>query len=293
VKQAGSLVTPDRLRFDFSHFTRVSAENLREVETLVNRHIRENLPITVQEMSREDAMKTGAMAIFEERYGDRVRLVTAGEDVSRELCGGTHTNRTGNIGLFRIVGETAVAANVRRIEALTGDQEQEQRLRRLSALLKTPPEQAADRLERLLKDYRDKEREVESLKAKLLTRRSEDLLAGIREIGGVKVLAREFEADSPAALRESADRIRDKLGSGIALLGAKAEGKAMLVCVVTKDLTARFRAGEIIRELAPLVGGKGGGRPDMAQGGGTRPEGLPDALEGLYGIVEKGAASSA
>ncbi len=292
VKQAGSLVSPDRLRFDFSHFTQVSQENLTEIEQLVNRYVRDNIAVQTLVMSKEEAMKTGAMAIFEERYGDMVRLVQIGDGVSMELCGGTHTKRTGDIGLFRILNESAVAANVRRIEALTGEAalrytlERDNGLKISASLLRTGPDKVEKRIERLLKELKEKERELESLKAKLLTKKSEDVLTGIREINGVKVIAREFEAGSPKDLRESGDRIKDKLGSGIVLLGAEIERKAMLTCLVTKDLRENFHAGEIIRELSGIVGGKGGGRPDMAQGGGNQPEKLGEAFEALYALIE-------
>ncbi len=292
VKQAGSLVSPERLRFDFSHFTQVEPERLREVEILVNRYIRENIPVSTREMSREEAMKTGAMAIFEERYGERVRLVRVGEGISMELCGGTHTTSTGDIGLFKIVSESAVGANVRRIEALTGDsalqylQDQEGDLKYIALRLKTAPDQIRDRVDRLLRDQRQREREVESLTAKVLSKKSGDLLSGVEEIDGTKLLVRELEADSPKDLREYADRLREKLRSGIIVLGAKRADKAMLICVVTTDLHDRFKAGEIINRLSDIVGGKGGGRPDMAQGGGSQPGKLADALEALYGLIE-------
>ena len=293
VKQAGSLVSPDRLRFDFSHFTQVAEDTLREVEQLVNKHIRDNLLISTTEMSKEEAMKTGAMAIFEERYGDRVRLVRVGDGVSMELCGGTHTERTGDIGLFRIISEGAVAANVRRIEALTGQaaleygQNQGRDLRFAASLLKTVTGNVGERLERLLREHRDKEREIESLKSRLLSKKSGDLLSNVRNIRGINVVAQEIDAGSPKELRESADRIKDKLRSGIVLLGAKREGKAMLTCVVTKDLFDRFKAGDIISRLSPIVGGKGGGRPDMAQGGGSNAENVSEALEALYALIEE------
>jgi alanyl-tRNA synthetase len=292
VKQSGSLVSHDRLRFDFSHFTQVAPEKLREVECLVNKHIRDNLPLHTAEMSKEEAMKTGAMAIFEERYGDTVRLVNIGDELSMELCGGTHTEHTGDIGLFRIVSETAVAANMRRIEALTGetalknDQRQDRELKQVASLLKTAPEKAGERLDRLLKEHKEKEREIESLKAKLLSKKSKDYLSSVKEIGGIKVLSLRIEADSPKELRESADRIKDKLRSGIILLGAIREDRVMLTCVVTKDLVDRFKAGEIIRQLSSIVGGNGGGRPDMAQGGGNKPEKLEKALETLYDLIK-------
>ncbi|MCD6307035.1 MAG: alanine--tRNA ligase [Deltaproteobacteria bacterium] len=294
VKQAGSLVSPDRLRFDFSHFAQVLPERLEEIERLVNRHIRENLPVRIQVMSKDEAMKTGAMAIFEEKYGETVRLVSVGDGVSRELCGGTHTERTGNIGLFRIVSEGAVAANMRRIEAMTGKAAFEYTLRRerelksSASLLKTSPDQVTERIERLLKTIKEKEREAASLTAKLLTRQSDDLLAGVHEIKGVRVIVREVEAASPKELREWADRIKDKLGSGIVVLGARTRGKVMLICGVTRDLTGRFHAGDIVRQASGLVGGKGGGRPDMAQGGGDQPEKLGEAFKAVNGLIKQG-----
>ena len=291
VKQAGSRVASGRLRFDFSHFTQVSAENLLEVETWVNGRIRENLALNTRTMSKQDAMKTGAMAIFEEKYGDKVRIVGIGDGVSLELCGGTHAKRTGDIGIFRILNESAVAANVRRIEALTGeaalryDQKRDENLKDAAALLKVSPEKVVDRVERLLGEIKEKEREIESLKGRLFTEKSADLVQGVKEIQGIRVVSRELEVDTPKELREAVDRIRDKIGSGIVVLGAKSKGKVMLICAVSKDLTGRFNAGRIIRELSEIVGGKGGGRPDMAQGGGSRPEKLGEALESLQDLI--------
>jgi alanyl-tRNA synthetase len=292
VKQAGSLVAPDRLRFDFTHFAQVDAEKLRAVEEFVNRRVRENRPLTTREMARDEAVQSGATAIFEERYGETVRVVSV-EGVSRELCGGTHTERTGDIGLFKIVSEGAVGANLRRIEALTGEgavnhiQVQEQEIRALAARLKTGPDQLQDRLERLLKELKEREREVESLKAKLRSGSATDLLEGVREVGGVRLLSREVEADSPKVLREYADQVKERLPSGVAVLGGRGDGKAMLICVVSPDLTGRLKAGEIIKRLSPLVGGKGGGRPDMAQGGGNEPDKLLEALDTVPGLVEE------
>ena len=243
-------------------------------------------------MTKDEAMKTGAMAIFEERYGEKVRLVKMGEGVSMELCGGTHTRRTGDIGLFRIIAESAVAANVRRVEALTGsealrhDQMQDRNLKVVAALIKAAPDKVTERLERLLAEHKEKEKEIESLKAKLLSKKSEDLLSGIRKINGIKVLARELKVDSQKELRDAADKIKDKLGSGIVVLGAGKENKVMLICMVTQDLVDRYKAGDIIRQASNIVGGKGGGRPDMAQGGGSEPEKLGDALEAVYGLIE-------
>ena len=229
-------------------------------------------------MDKEDAMKTGAMAIFEEKYGDKVRIVDIGDGVSLELCGGTHTERTGDIGVFRILSEGAVAANVRRIEALTGaaalrhDQETDDKLKMAAGMLKVSLDKLVDRVKRLLDDVKEKEREIETLKSRLFSEKSVDLIQDVKKIEGISVVARVLEADTPKELREAVDRIKDKLGSGIVLLGAEARGKAMLICAVTKDLTDRFNAGRIIRELSGMVGGKGGGRPDMAQGGGDKPE---------------------
>ncbi|MGD2127308.1 MAG: alanine--tRNA ligase [Desulfobacteraceae bacterium] len=297
VKQAGSLVAPDRFRFDFSHFTQVDQEALREIEALVNAYIRENLPLSTDILSREEAMQTGAMAIFEERYGEKVRLVQIGDGVSMELCGGTHTARTGDIGLFKVLSESAVGANVRRIEALTGKaaleyaQNEDDDLKTIALFLKTSPDQVKEKIERLLKENREREREVESLRAKLLTTRSVDLLEGVKEIDGTKVLLREVQADSPKELRDFGDRIKEKLRSGVIVLGAKTGTKAMLLCMVTKDLVDRFKAGQIIGRLSEILGGKGGGRADMAQGGGSNPEELARALKAAEEIIAAQQAS--
>ncbi len=292
VKQAGSLVAPDRFRFDFSHFTQVDHEKLKEVESLVNKYITENLHVSSEELPKEEAMKSGAIAIFEERYGDLVRLVRVGDGISMELCGGTHTTRTGDIGFFKIISESAVGANVRRIEALTAKaalehiQNQDDDLRFVASILKTTPEQIKDRVDRLLKEQKLRERELESLKAKLLSSESGDLLEGMKEVSGTKVLAREVGVESPKELREFADRVKEKLQSGVIVLGSKKAGKALLICLVTKDLHDRYHAGEIIRRLSEIVGGKGGGRKDMAQGGGSRPEALGQALESVDQMIE-------
>ena len=292
VKQAGSLVSPERLRFDFSHFTQTNPDKLKDVEALVNQHIRNNIPLSTQEMSREQAFNTGAMAIFEERYGEMVRLVSVGDGVSMELCGGTHTSRTGDIGLFKIISESAVGANLRRIEALTGAaaleyvQALDDERKGIATLMKASPDQIKDRIERSLAELREKEKEIEGLKGQLLSKQSGDLMSDVREINGTSLLVRSVEANSPRELREMADRIKDKFSSGVIILRAKNEGKVMLICVVTKDLTNRFKAGDIIRQLSEIVGGKGGGRPDMAQGGGNRPEKLEHALETVSRIIQ-------
>jgi len=294
VKQAGSRVSPERLRFDFSHFTQVGYESLKEVEVLVNTHIRENFQVSTEEMSLDEAVKTGAMAIFEERYGEKVRVVSIGNNVSSELCGGTHTRMSGDLGLFKIVNESAVGANVRRIEAVTGriaveyGQNQEDKLRQVSSFLKTSPDKLIERVENILKEHKQKDRDIDTLKAKLQSTKSGGLLSDIEEINGVKLLTRELDVDSPKDLREYTDKIRDKLDSGIVVFGAKNDDKVMLICIVTKDLTDRFKAGDIVRQLSGIVGGKGGGRPDMAQGGGNRPEELGRALAAVKDIVKQG-----
>jgi alanyl-tRNA synthetase len=284
VKQAGSLVAPERLRFDFTHFTAVTTNELREIERLVNDEIRTNRDLHVHVMGLEEALKTGAMALFEEKYGDTVRLVEI-PGFSRELCGGTHTHSTGDIGLFQIVQETSVAAGVRRIEALTGRgaltqiQQQQQLLQQAAGLLKSSPAELPERIDKLLANQKQLEKELESLKSSLTAKRSADMLEGAEEIGGVKVLVTQVEADNPKILREVNDRFKEKLASGVVVLGATHEDKAFLLVGVTSDLTKRIHAGNLIKEIAHSIDGSGGGRPDMAQAGGTKPQGLAEALD--------------
>ena len=293
VKQAGSLVAPDRLRFDFSHFSQIPWDKIEEIEAHVNRLIRENHPVNIKEMHRDEAIKSGAVAIFEEKYGEIVRVVEIGDGVSKELCGGTHVKRTGDIGFFKIIGESSVASNVRRIEAITGNsavryvQEKIRQIRDASFILKVSAEELIPRIERLLEEIKEKDKQIESLKQRLLTGKAEDITAGIKEINGIKVVAKVLEADSQKELRDAADKIRDKIRSGVVMVGAEKDGKVMLICMITKDLTSKFNAGEIIKEVASFVGGKGGGRPDMAQGGGNKPEHLKRALEHVYEIIRR------
>ena len=290
VKQAGSLVAPDRLRFDFTHFSQVDAETLDRIELLVNRRIRDNIPTSIEEMDADDAFKSGATALFEEKYGDRVRVVSL-TDFSKELCGGTHARRTGDIGLFRIVGESSVASGVRRIEALTGDEAlaYTQRMHRALAdaarRLKEKPEAVPQRSARLLADLKEKDREIERLKSRLSAASADEAKEEVKTVNGTAVLSQKVAADNPAALRELADHYRDKLKSGVIVLGAEVGDKALLIAAVTKDLTNRFHAGNIVKEVAAVVGGRGGGRPDLAQAGGTAPEKLDEALEKVYQIV--------
>lgn len=291
VKQAGSLVSQERLRFDFSHFTQVEGDKLKDVESLVNKHIRANHAVSTEEMTREDATKTGAMAIFEERYGDKVRVVSVGDGVSMELCGGTHTRMTGDVGFFKIVSESSVAANVRRIEAVTGKaaveycQLLDTNIKEVAGALKTGPAQVKEKINQLLKELRQKDTEIEGLKSKLLSKESGDILSGLQDIDGIKVLTKELDSLSPKELRDYVDKIRAKLESGIIVLGSKNEDKVMLICAVTKDLTKQYNAGKIIKEMSEIVGGKGGGRPDMAQGGGNNPQKLGQALESIKEII--------
>jgi alanyl-tRNA synthetase len=290
VKQSGSLVNPERLRFDFTHFSKIEDEELERVETIANDYIRQNLAVTTRVLPKEEAMKTGATAVFDEKYGDDVRLVKMG-DFSAELCGGTHVLRTGDIGLLKVINESSVAAGVRRIEGVTGMaalkylQSIEKELKKTAALLRANPMELSERVEKLLQNQRELEKEIEALKGKLASRDSADLLDKVKEIGGVKILATIVDAPDVKSLRDFGDKVRDKLKSGVILLGSKVEGKAMLLCMVTKDLTDKYNAGSIVKEVAPIVGGKGGGRPDMAQAGGPNPEKLEEALRKLEEIV--------
>jgi alanyl-tRNA synthetase len=288
VKQAGSLVTPQRLRFDFSHYSHLSQEELQAVEDMVNEQIRQNLPVDTRIMDYEQARTTGAIALFEERYGDRVRMVQLG-DFSLELCGGTHTARTGDLGLFKILSEGSVAAGVRRIEAVSGKEaldtvhQEEQWLRALGALLKVGPEDLLPRLEKLLAQQKELERTVSRLNKSLLQGGGvENILEQSRVINGVKVLSCPVPSSDAKELRDLADSLRDRLKSGIVILGGMDGEKVLLVAVVSKDLTQKFQAGKIIKRIAKTLGGNGGGRPDMAQAGGNRPDLLEPTLAGVY-----------
>jgi len=292
VKQAGSLVAPDRFRFDFTHFSQPTTEELYRIERIVNERVRLNVPVEIAEMDAEEAFQSGATALFEEKYGDRVRVISLG-DFSKELCGGTHTRATGDIGLFRIVGETSIAAGVRRIEALTGEkaydytQENDRILHAAAGKLREKPQALEERLDKLLTRQKSLEKEVDALKAKMATMTTADGGDDIKKtVGGVSVLIKKVNVDKPAALRDLADKFKQKVGSGVVVLGAEAGEKVLLIAVVTDDLTDRFHAGNIVKEVAAVVGGGGGGRPDMAQAGGARPEKLDEALEKAYSVVE-------
>ncbi len=292
IKQSGSLVNAERLRFDFTHFSKISADEMQRVEDIANDIIRRNLEVQTEVCALEDALKAGATAVFDEKYGATVRIVKMGE-MSMELCGGTHVQRTGNIGLVKVVHESAIAAGVRRIEAVTGKealiylQNAESELKRTAGLFKAGALEVYDRTDKILKHVRDLEKEIEALKGKLAANASGDLMSQVKEIAGVKVLAAEVNIADAKTLRDFGDKLRDKMGSGIILLGSKAGEMALLLCMVTKDLAGKYHAGNIIKELAPIVGGKGGGRPDMAQAGGTQPENLSKVFPALEKLLIK------
>jgi len=292
IKQSGSQVNEKGLRFDFTHFSKISDDEMKRIEEIANDMIRKNVDVKTEVCALEDALKTGATAVFDEKYGATVRIVKMGE-MSMELCGGTHVKRTGDIGLLKVLHESAIAAGVRRIEAVTGKealahvQKAEEELKRTAALFKSGQMEVYDRAEKLQKQTRELERELEAMKGKLAARDSGDLMGQAREIGGVKVLAVEVSIVDVKTLRDFGDKLRDKMGSGIILLGSKAGEKAMLLCMVTKDLTGKYHAGNIIKELAPLIGGSGGGRPDMAQAGGTQPENLGKVFPVLEKLLTK------
>ena len=291
VKQAGSLVAPDRLRFDFTHFSQVDPETLAEIETRVNRRIRENVPTETEEMEADAAFESGATALFEEKYGDRVRVISL-SDFSKELCGGTHTGKTGNIGLFKIVNESSIASGVRRIEALTGEgaleyvQRTSKLLEDAAHLVKEKPDALASKIKKMLGDLRTFEKEIDHLKAKMASELAEAEGEAIQKINNTKVLIQKVTVDNPAALRDLADRLKEKIKSGIVVLGSVNGPKAFLIVGVTKDLTDRYHAGNVIKKIAGTVGGSGGGRPDMAQAGGTQPENIDQALKKAYEVIE-------
>jgi alanyl-tRNA synthetase len=291
VKQAGSLVSPERLRFDFTHFSPLSHAEILAVEKEVNDRIRANYPVEVTEMATEEAISSGATALFGEKYGDEVRVVKMA-DVSMELCGGTHTSASGNIGFFKIMQETGVAAGVRRIEAVTGPrsvevmQQQQELINQAADLLKSDPPQLTNRLRKLLDHEKELERQIEKLQERLAAGQTGNLLDQVRPVSGIKLLAARVKGVEPKALRELSDRLRDKLVSGVVVLGCASDGKASLLVSVTRDLSGKVHAGNLVRELASRVGGKGGGRPDFAQAGGSQPEHLDAALEAASTCLE-------
>ena len=290
VTQKGSLVAPDRLRFDFSHYEGVTPEQLQEIEDLVNGEIRKNLPAQTDHMTYDDAIESGAIALFGEKYGDKVRVLRLG-DFSVELCGGTHVERTGDIGVFKIMHEGGVASGVRRIEAVTGAgalewiDANQRTLQDLSGMLRSTPEQAASKVDALLKRTKELEKELAAAKQALVTGQTTDHADAVEEIAGIKVLATRMDGADAKTLRDAVDKFKDKLQSGVVVLASVDNGKVRLAAGVTKNNTDRIRAGDLIKPIAEQVGGKGGGRPDFAQAGGSDPSGLDAALKSVAGWV--------
>jgi alanyl-tRNA synthetase len=294
VKQAGSLVAPDRLRFDFVHFQAITRDELDRIERIVNEQIYRNTPVkTDVDVAPEQAIAAGAMALFGEKYGDKVRVVHI-PGFSVELCGGTHVSATGDIGYFAIVGESGVAAGVRRIEALTGSgavawaQEQRRSLDAVIGVLKVNPDQTVDAIERLQADNKKLGREVTQLKTKLAsgggsTAEGDDAV----DVMGVKLVRRKLADLDKDALRGVADSLKAKIKSGVVVLASASDGKVQLIVAVTADLTSKIKAGQIVKELAPIVGGGGGGRPDFAEAGGKQPEKIDDMLESSKSVIAK------
>ncbi|NVJ99969.1 MAG: alanine--tRNA ligase, partial [Oceanospirillaceae bacterium] len=291
VQQKGSLVNAERLRFDFSHFEAVSSDELVAIEKMVNDEIRKNSAVTTEIMALEEAKAKGAAALFGEKYDDMVRVLDMGEGFSTELCGGTHAKRTGDIGLMKIISESGIASGVRRIEAVTGEaalqwfSQSESLLSELGGMVKAGRDSLVDKYKALNDRNRSLEKEIERLNAKLASAQSGELLSAAVDINGVKLLATKIDGADAKSLRDMLDELKNKLGSGVVVLGAADGDKVSLVAGVTKDLTDRVKAGDLIRNLAAQVGGKGGGRPDMAQGGGTDAAALPAAIASVEELV--------
>jgi alanyl-tRNA synthetase len=292
VKQAGSLVSEERLRFDFTHFLPLSRQEIQKVESLVNQKIRENLKVATELTTYEEGLKAGAMAIFEEKYGEKVRMVGVG-DFSKELCGGMHVQATGEIGLFKIISESGIAAGMRRIEAVTGEealrhaQEMDELLSDVQAALSSPRKEILHHVEKIQSQLEEREKENKALRQKLANIEARGGEENIQKVKGISVLAQRLEGLTSEQLRSLADSLKHRIGSGVIVLGAAARNKALLVVAVTEDLAERIRADKLIREIAPLIGGGGGGRADFAQAGGKKAEFLDQALAKSYSIIEK------
>jgi len=290
VQQKGSLVDADKTRFDFAHNQPLTAQEIERIEAMVNEEVLRNTPTQAQVMGFDDAVAGGAVALFGEKYGDVVRVLDIGS--SRELCGGTHVARTGDIGIFKIVSESGVAAGIRRVEAITGDralsfmQSLEQQLHEAAGLMKTAPAELGSRLSQLLESSRQLEKELSRLKAKLAASAGDDLASQAVSVGGAKFLATTVEGVASAELRSLLDSLKSKLQSAAIVLASVEGEKVSIIAGVTSDLTAKIKAGDLVNHVASRVGGKGGGRPDMAQGGGTQPADLPKAMESLRGHVQ-------
>ncbi len=290
VKQAGSLVAPDRLRFDFTHFSPLTPQEVDRIEELVNQQVWANRPLEIEVMDLDAAIARGAMALFGEKYGERVRVVAV-PGFSQELCGGIHVGATGEIGLFKVVGQGGVAAGVRRIEAVTGPgafqfvKREEQILNDAAARLKARPLELGEKVEHLSETTRELEREVQRLQGRLAAGTLEDLLRGVRDVDGIRVVGGPVDGLDAKGMRELGDRLRDRVQSGVVVLASRAEGRVVWVTMVTKDLVPRLHAGTLARELAKITGGGGGGRAEVAEAGGKDPGRIPEALEKLPGLV--------
>jgi alanyl-tRNA synthetase len=291
VTQKGSLVAPDRLRFDFSHFEAVSPGQLKEIENLVNEQIRRNTPAEIKLMTYDAAVESGAMALFGEKYDDEVRVLDFGDSFSVELCGGTHVASTGDIAVFKIVSEGGVASGVRRIEAVTGEtalkwiNANQEALEQVASLLRSPRDQVMAKVDALLRRNRDLEKELAAARSRLAGGSAPDLAESITEIAGIKVLSIRMDGADAKTLRDAVDRFKDQFKSAVVVLGSVEDGKVRLAAGVTRDITERINAGDVIRPVAEQVGGKGGGRPDFAQAGGNNPAGLDAALASVAGWV--------
>ena len=290
VQQKGSLVDPDRTRFDYSHNEPLTEAQIREIERLVNEEIRRNVPVEARIMKYDDAIHAGAMALFGEKYGDEVRMLRMG-DFSTELCGGTHVRRTGDIGFFKVMSESGIASGVRRVEAMTAEgaltwvQQQEASLQQAAAALKTPAQEVTQKISQIVDNVKQLEKELARLKSKLASSQGDDLATLAVDIKGVKVLAATLDGADAKALREAMDKLKDKLNSCALVLASSEGGKVTLIAGVSGDLTAKVKAGELVNFVARQVGGKGGGRADMAQAGGTDPSKLPQALTSVIDWV--------
>jgi alanyl-tRNA synthetase len=297
VKQKGSLVAPDRLRFDFTHFVPVTTTELREIERLVNEKIRENIRVRKDEMELEAALKTGAMALFGEKYTERVRVVSV-DDFSKELCGGTHVNHTGEIALLKITSEGGIAAGIRRIEAITGETaferflEIDTQLETISDTFKTSRRDLVQSAERLAQALKESQKLIEDLKVKLATSDTRSLIGDAHEIDGIRVITKEFENLENTQLRSIAEHLRNKLGTGIVVLASQKQGKVALLVAVTANIADRFNANSLIKEIAPIVGGGGGGKSEMAEAGGKAPERIGLALEESLRAIQRKAAKN-
>ncbi len=297
VKQAGSVVAPNYLRFDFTHYQSMTAEQIAEIEDLVNRYILQNDPVNTNVMAIEEAMSGGAMALFGEKYGADVRVLSVGDGIfSKELCGGTHVRATGDIGAFKITSDEAIASGVRRIRAITGldaferFRDDERLIDRSLAALKTQRDNLPDAIEKLQEEVKRTRKEIDELKLKIATGAIGAASSNgdeAREVSGVKVLGKIVEGLDGNGTRQLSDTLLARLKSGVVVLGRETDGKVSIIVRVSDDLTGRVKAGNVIKEIVPIVGGKGGGRPDMAEGGGTEPEKLSEAIEASYGVIQK------